>query len=255
MHNLVNSNVSVMNIINSLSFDEYVLIDCLKFSNLSEKNKETFTTDYFHLHNVYLVALTRKGFLKIFEELLSIFKKKSKIEIYDDQLVFIQKNAVFAIRYTDKDINSLISLPCLDFYKCYYDGVKVHSTSEAVQCHRTGKVQYEEKLMVIPSIANSIFNCEHLIFKDGFWENTNKEFVIDYVVPKLGHKKVVMFNHEIYERNCFSEKIDYESCNKKKALFGSCYISTIDISNFNIAKETLYRYIELKILKNPISNL
>jgi hypothetical protein len=108
----------ICKIINSLSFEEYVLIDCLKF------NKQA---NNIYLHVLDFVALTKQGFYNIFEEIIHTVKDLT-LKLFDNQIVFSINNLVFTIRYfacsfsnTKKpfkeSVEQLLNLPGLDFYK------------------------------------------------------------------------------------------------------------------------------------------
>jgi hypothetical protein len=116
------------NFIASLSFNEYVLIDCLKFGCI-------YSGLNTHLCNLYFVALTEQGFINIFDEITNLDVYKFTISLLLDRMKIYHDGLTFIIRYvSDKEqLKELIEKPGLDFYKCYYDGIKIHSTPEANQ--------------------------------------------------------------------------------------------------------------------------
>jgi hypothetical protein len=100
--------------ISSLSFDEYVLIDCLKF-----EQKEN--TNYSHSDNLTFVALSKQGFLNIFNEIKKFKTDKygNALELYNNKVIINIFQLVVTIKYAlnEQHFKTLIDLPCLDFYK------------------------------------------------------------------------------------------------------------------------------------------
>jgi hypothetical protein len=187
-------------LISSLSFDEYVLIDCLKFSKTPVKIfcSRLFTLDF--------IALTEKGFLNIYDEITNIFTsvefkytslKKYELHLLNDQAMFFKgSNIKIIIKYTNKNIVDLVNLPGLDFYKCYYDGVKMYYTPEAIQCHKTKKIQYTGKLKPVSTLALTFYNSDYfclLFIKDEFQENTD-----NYHIEKSFKEYNVNNSQELY---------------------------------------------------------
>jgi hypothetical protein len=163
------SHVAVNTFISSLSFKDYVLIDCFKFNKI-----ETSFVYYSRLYTLDFVALTEQGFLNIFDEISNT--KDYKLALLDNQAIFYKQNLIFTIKYTTANIKDLINLPGLDFYKCYYDGIKIHSTPEAVQCHKTNEVQFVGKIKENPVINEYLSPYDHLEIKKEF-EEINKTWV------------------------------------------------------------------------------
>jgi hypothetical protein len=227
-------NISKANkLIGKLSFDEYVLIDCLSFNaenvlNVMLKNKN-IAKDYVPTLN--FIALSEQGFINIFNELMTVLSTKVDknhyhIKLFNNQIVLSRTYVLhFIIRYaknslseenksTDKIIKELIDLPGLDFYKCYYDGVKIHTTPEALQCYKTGQVQYTGKVKLSSLVICDIFDNRK--FKDEFW----KELV----------------------KYCFrSSKLEH--------------LFLIDGINYETRKKRIYDFIKQVIFKNPIRTL
>jgi hypothetical protein len=144
-------------LISSLSFNEYVLIDCLKFGRFSlDFQIDSHLSNY--LCNFDFIALTEQGFINIFDEItdiknnLKVQKTISKftIRLLSDGMKICHNNFTFIIRYVPgkQRLIELMNLPAFDFYKCYYDGVKMHCTPEAVQCHKIGIVNYTGTLNI-----------------------------------------------------------------------------------------------------------
>jgi hypothetical protein len=156
--------------ISCLSFDEYVLVDCLKFSIL----KEDRYLCHSRFNNFDFVALTKQGFYNAFKEIRIMLTGASvELQLFNNQFVFLSMGTVFTIKYFEKVrldevqldekklnykteidsktnkmldcIKDLINLPGLDFCKCCYDGTKIHCTPEAIQCHKLTKYSTQGK--------------------------------------------------------------------------------------------------------------
>jgi hypothetical protein len=117
--------------VHSLSFKDYVLIDCHKHSNVGF---DFYYCTYFN--EINFVALSEQGFLNIFSEIRNLFTSDYIMALLKDQIQFYVPNLFVTIRYVinESHFKELVKLPGLDFYKCYYDGVKMYSTPEATQC-------------------------------------------------------------------------------------------------------------------------
>jgi hypothetical protein len=237
-------------IISSLSFNEYVLIDCFKsdFTNV-----EFRYCLYFNQLN--FVAYTKQGFWNIFNELKTLLVD-FKIALLKDQIRFFLSNLFVTIRYTElnfknmthpKDIrehvlNKLINLPGLDFYKCYYDGVKIHSTPEAIQCHKTGEVQYVGPINLDYVTFINLRTYKSLKFKDKLWE-VNKEHFLNLRkqmfssfetvlsdIPRSFEEEEKMFSgqwHTIYFKSCTFEHYEKRICKIVEEFIFNNPISTL----------------------------
>jgi hypothetical protein len=231
------------NLLSSLSFDQYVLIDCLKFGRTIDLITESVNNIY--LREYVFVALTNQGFLNIFNEILTLLKEIKDdyyLKLYDNQIMFSQNKFIISIKYTTVDITTLINLPGLDFYKCYYDGVKLHITPEADRCWRTGNVQYLGKIGLEPWTVNNIINYSHLRFKEGFWK-LNREYVIfPSDVP-------VKFNYSILRQplnRYFPTKFNV---NQESERFGLEYMCILSNSDFEEYAKRIYNFIDLQETK------
>jgi hypothetical protein len=248
-------------LISSLSFDEYVLIDCLKFNRINNGSKPI------HLD---FVALTGQGFLNIFNEIKSKFKYYW-LRIHDNQLFFVEKHLNVIIRHISKQytyvdnlfteqstskveeeltIKKMIEMPGLDFYKCYYDGYKIHSTPEALNFERTGNLQYKGKMNLNSSVAKEIFGRCNILTNIEFWTKTNGKYIGI-------HNDIIFFGANIFEsepfrKYSFPTELDVQD---KRALFGSKFMFTLGSENFKEYEKRVYKFIEEIIFKNPISSL
>jgi hypothetical protein len=240
-----NENI-LLDLISALSFDEYVLIDCLKFN-------KTIKDDYSCYGALDFIAYTKQGYLNILDELVKIFGKNSSFSLFDNQIVIEKDSFIFVIKYTDYDINYLINLPGLDFYKCYYDGVKMHCTLKAVQCYKFKKVQYNKEINLVPVVVKCIYEHSGLIYKNDFWKETNIKYM-----------RTMRDGYLIFDPNGIEPEKTYynmsyfptrSSIENKKVKFGSKYIFTLCGLEFDINKETVRDYLEEYIFKNPISTL
>jgi hypothetical protein len=95
--------------INSLSFKEYILVDCLKF-----KHKEKSISN-----NLTFVALTKQGFLNIFNEIINVsIKRCYALKLCGGCVVFRVACVNITIKYSaESNIKKILDLPGLDFYK------------------------------------------------------------------------------------------------------------------------------------------
>jgi hypothetical protein len=215
----------ITQVLSSLSFDEYVLIDCLKYNQKFNLVRYITAKSYStRLHEICFVALTKQGFINVLNEIMNNITMSERnycLCLFDNQIQIHEGKFVFIIKYTIKDIKELVNLPGLDFFKCYYDGNKMYCTSEAIQCHKTDKVQYTGKINLDPSVVRKMFECKTLRFKKELWE-TNKEYT---VLSKNSFK----FNHDLdsdeFLNQNFPTKYDVK---KRKELFGTKQMFTID---------------------------
>jgi hypothetical protein len=130
----------LLELINSLSFEGYVLINCL---NLVPKQQSNYLTPL-----LTFVAYNKQGFFNIFKELTTmylrndLFGEKYFLRLFNNQIIFRKDIFIYAIKYVvdETHLKEIVNSPGLDFYKCYYDGVKMYCTPEAIQCHKTGIV-------------------------------------------------------------------------------------------------------------------
>jgi hypothetical protein len=225
-------------LISSLSFDEYVLIDYLKTGERPTKTLQS------RLYTLDFIALTEKGFLNIYDEITSAFASKEFINssigkyeliLLDDQAVFFKgSNITIIIKYTNKNIVDLISLPGLDFYKCYYDGVKIHCTPEAIQCYKTNKIRYVGKINPI-SIFTPVkiypdYFC--LSFEEEFWKNNKK-----YNFPAENRYKQYNVNRE------------------QVLCADLVFLRSIKSLSVNQYKQEALEFIKKYIFTNPVSTL
>jgi hypothetical protein len=217
----------IYGIINTLTFEEYVLIDCLKFYQTETKSYHS------RLRTFDFIALTEKGFLKIFGELSAMFTEKYALQLASDKIMFFAENILLVIRYTNKDIKDLINLPGLDFFKCYYDGVKIHSTPEAILCHKTKEVQYVGKIKLSLTQSDDCFRYYCLKTENEFWE-TNKSYI-----------KQVDLESEYY---------DYFYVKNKKINYHSKTGGSEEV-NIDRYQKRIYEFIEKQIFKNPVNTL
>jgi hypothetical protein len=235
-------------IISSLSFNEYVLIDCLKFNRNN--------SDGLHLHTSDFIAYSKQGFLNIFDELVTILKKNYRVKLFDNQIIFLYKRLVFIIKYVPDKLclDNLMSKPGLDFYKCYYDGVKMYCTPESIRCCKTGEVQYIGKINIILPTVFGMYSYNYLKFKDEFWTDTNKEYITEHV-NTLGVKKIkfklgmIKSNYLDIVHTRFPTK---SSVKEQKTLFGSKFLFTLK-STKNYSKK-VYKFIDDVIFENPITS-
>jgi hypothetical protein len=176
------------------------------------------------------------------------------IRLFDNQIIIKETTLIIIIKYTTTSLKELIELPGLDFYKCYYDGVKMHYTPEAIRCYKTGEVQYDGKINLVPHTAEHIFNSRYLKFKENFWNETNKK----YIYPGA---KEVRFNHHLLnseDYDCvkvfqyFPTKYDV-MC--QKSVYESKYVYWLTHRDFINDKKQIYEFIDNVILENPISKL
>jgi hypothetical protein len=226
----------VNNLIYSLSFDGYVLIDCLKFS-------KTESTEFEYMNSILnFIALTDQGFSIIVKELLAISESgkmfvKCDVKLYDNQLVIIKEGLTFVVKYTTTNIKDLINSPSLDFYKCYYDGHKIHTTPEAIECHKTGNVQYVGNPVLLSRLnIYDILRCKFLKFKNEFLEHENVQ-----LVAKLGK----------------SFAVETDICSSIGVMLGTCYKSKY-IMAVNVTKpkdNKMVTSMSKLVLKNPMSSL
>jgi hypothetical protein len=281
---LVNKN---NNIIASLSFDEYVLINCLKFGYIKD---EIYCSD---MNEMDFVALSKKGFWNIFNEIkikiqqdggIKKPRNYSGLKLYNNQVTFFDADIVYTIRYANnlehEEINSnksfnnlkidnklsdlqstiknLIELPCLDFYKCYYDGVKMYYTPEAIQCHERSFTKVVEYDGQITFISANIFNkppadmndFSNLKFKKEFWQ-LNKEY-INKSMDKLWYDNTSFENKYLNPRMEAFEQINQSVL---EIPFGPEHVFTIRDLFFNYYKVALFNFVEEVIFKNPITSL
>jgi hypothetical protein len=160
--------------------------------------------------------VTKKG--KNFYELL----------LYDDKLVFTHYHFNIIIRYTNYDIKKLLSLPGLDFFKSCYDGNKIHYTNEAVQYHKTKKVQYTGVVHILPSSVITNMFSKHLNYKDEFWKSNEHLFKLeDYEVNINYDLYTINYNNR---KSIFPDK--FNSVIKKK-LLASRLLFRIDSSDID----------------------
>jgi hypothetical protein len=247
---------NMTNLVSSLTFDQYVLIGCLNLH--PTKNLKNGTHEYLYCDPILtFVATSKQGFLNVFNELSKqcVRKRYQNLEIYNNQLLLRKSGIIFVIKYavSEQRFKELINLPGLDFYKCYYDGVKIHCTPEAIRCHKTNELQYDGKITLIPIVAKYIFRHCDLKFKDKFWKYTNKEYIGHY-----SKNNELIFNFDIFESeryDGFSKFLTKDEIKNKKAYFGSKYVITIDEFDFEQDKERLYEFIEEIIFENPINSL
>jgi hypothetical protein len=227
-------------ILSAMSFDQYVLIDCLNTNNLS------------------FVALTKQGFLNLIKDVIDNFDFYA-LKLYDNYISFSRPgNLCIIIRYTNKNIDELVEMPGLDFYKCYYDGVKMHCTPEAIQCHKTNKVQYVGKINLHSYIVRNIFSYHD--FKVEFWKANSDYVIMDSFQNK--HTDTLTYNidfdNSILTSNYFR---DFDSFPTKsdvvdtKSSFGSKHMFTLDAPEFKLYEEQIYNFINEIIFENPIVSL
>jgi hypothetical protein len=188
-------------IISSLSFNNYVLVNCLKF-NQSKK-----TGIYGCLYNLEFIALTEQGLLNIYTELTIKDICKCDVMFFNDHIKISKPNLVFILRYTTDNIEDLIKLPGLDFYKCYYDGIKIHCTPEAIQCHKTGKVKYVEKLNRKMPSDDITYSC--LKFDPMFWKNNDVNVKEIYKLDFVFVRDKIYYRHKIVSLYDCIEKEQY----------------------------------------------
>jgi hypothetical protein len=185
---------NISKVISSLSYDQYVLIDCLKFNKEINPN-----APYSRSYSLDFVALSKQGFLNVYNEMINsvLYLNEStyfvpfELKIFDDKIVLQKNELVITIKYYKviKNINELIELPGLDFYKCCYDGEKMYCTDEAIQCHKTGKVNYVGNIYLSPIGAlNNIFIPECLQFKSEFLEANRNYFTVIANTISLKHR-------------------------------------------------------------------
>jgi hypothetical protein len=186
------NNTSDLNeLINSFSFNEYVLIDCFKF------NLDCRLFDF--------VALTEQGFFNVLYDILNInldyyYTEQIVISFYNTQLTVHKKSLSFTIKYVPSSIKDLIDLPGLDFCKCCYDGIKMYCSPKDVQCYERSfkEVQYDKKLNLPLSSIKS------LSLKETFWKESNKNYVTNenrkneisfclFMNNHFNHSKHIMF--------------------------------------------------------------
>jgi hypothetical protein len=240
-----------------LSFDEYVLIDCLKFKH----QEDAF---YAHSFNVTFVALSKQGFFNVFNEIKDLKIGRDKLlKLYDNQVLFIFSLHCVTIKYVtdEQHFKSLINSPCLDFYKCYYDGVKMYCTPETIQCYKTGEVQFTGKISLIPSVVTNIFNYNnHVKFKDQFWE-ANKDYIskdMTVDVPKIKIKYDTMKNDYVCDPDKFPTKSDIltnRASNSSTRAFGTDLMFVINVVQFELYKENVYDFINDAIFENTTTSL
>jgi hypothetical protein len=216
-------------LVSSLSFDNYVLIDCLR------TNTSSFVIYGYYSRSLTLnfIALNKQGFLNIFDEITKAFSEDYTVQIFDDRIIIIKEHILVKLKYTVSNINYLINLPGLDFYKCYYDGVKIHTTPEAIKCHKTKNVQYTGKISMI-SEANSIrdITCYYrLNFKEEFW-NSNKHNI----------NLTIMYDH-------------YYVVQKKEVFLCMIHIHKVNSMSTEEYERKVLKYIKDVIFKKPVNSL
>jgi hypothetical protein len=230
--------------ISSLSFDEYVLVDCIKF-----KQKIDIML-YSHSYNVTFIALTKKGFYNIFEEIKETKPKHyCTLELYNNQILFRLDEFDITIKYSDESsIENLLKLPSLDFYKCCYDGVKIYYAPEAIRCHKTKKVQYTGKINLIPNVIQNMFNCNGIVFKDAFWK-ANKDYILN------NGSGMIQVNSDVLKSNLDGNTYAfYDGCDIFTS-FRTEFVFTMDISRYKYHEKRIKNFIYSTILRNPISSL
>jgi hypothetical protein len=249
-----NQAYKIPEILDSLTFDEYVIIDYLKLNDLSKVRSY-----YSYCYTLNFIAVSKQGFLNVFKELLTLLNlsqpenQSCHIILCDNQICIHDENLTFVIRYvTDKQkLKELIDLPGLDFYKCYYDGTKAYCTPEALRCHKTKRVRYYKKINLILPFVRDMFALSDLTFDDNFWKETNKEYFYPDVSPLSINIKMLIIEYlGTYER--FPTKADVL---KKKTLFGSKYMFKFWNLDFEGYEKRVYKFIEEVIFENPISTL
>jgi hypothetical protein len=141
----------------------------------------------------------------------------------------------------------------------------MHCTPEAVQCYKTGEVQYTGKLYLVPSVVNSVFYLHPFKFKDEFWENNS-----DIHVKLCKSSSVVnsifvdysLYYDDYYNNNSlFPTKANVTSGarNRKNTLghksLKSEYMFKFLTNNFKHHEKEIYNFMEEFIFKNPITSL
>jgi hypothetical protein len=233
----MNNSENLNNLISSLSFDQYVLIDCLKFNN------SDYCIHGTRLRTLDFVATSKQGFLNIFNEIINSFVnvKKYMLKLLEDQIVFNERNTMIIIKYTDKNMTDLINLPGLDFFKCYYDGVKTHSTFEAIQCHKFKEVQYDRKislsslLVISLNAKTSIGDYYATNFKNNIWKNNTN----------FGNELELRTNLRYESYAVFDQVILFAALGLEK---------TEKITKEEYIKRVL-NFVEEVVFKNPTSSL
>jgi hypothetical protein len=252
------SNVITCNLISSLSFNEYVLIDCLKFNDFKVIGFRSYSD------SLDFVALTKQGFLNIFNELITLTNFEMKL--FDNLIMFYKESLVLSIKYVrllnkpianiennylSKDLaKCLVDLPGLDFYKCYYDGVKMYCSPESIQCHKTGLVQYTGTLNLIEPVISRLIRHDHFKFKKEFVENNTNCICQDNGKIRIKHHLLTKYFTSKFDS--FPTKL---SVKETIACNGSKYVFELTGKKFNTYKENIYKFIEEIIFENPISNL
>jgi hypothetical protein len=241
--------ISPHDLISSLSFNEYILIDCLKFNNHKEFGA------YSYLNLLQFIALTKQGFLNIFNELVTILPDYL-LNLFDNQVIFYNRGLTLIIKYAhlnnlkdNKDLAKyLINLPGLDFYKCYYDGVKMYCTPESVQCYVTDEVQYTGPLNLARDAISCIIYYDYFKFKKELAENNR-----GYIYQSNGSLKnsITDISFSSYFKS-FPTKLDVAETTSQE---GSKHMFTLSTKRFNTCKENTYKFIEEVIFENPISSL
>jgi hypothetical protein len=225
------------------------------------------------------VSLSKQGFLNIYNEIINIDLMKTStvyLRLYNNQIIFNNYELMIVIRFFEEtckenckettSLKTLIELPGLDFYKCYYDGTKMFCTPEAIQCHKTRLVQYSGKIFLDPSIIRNIFRFKYLKFTDEFWQ-ANKDYICLDDEKHLQVKANIFKNDygfnvskfptkdEIVQYNEYKEYLKIHSSAYKEKDFASEYMFLIKVDNFERDDKEICTFIEEIIFQNPITSL
>jgi hypothetical protein len=184
--------------------------------------------------------------------------------LFNSQIYISTNHLSFSIKYaesnelsTEENIKKLIDLPGLDFYKCYYDGVKLHCTTEAIQCHKTGNVKYTGKINMPFFVADKLFRCCYLKFENKFWNESNKEYVHTYIGSEYYD-----FNYEgirsEYTDITFSDEyntVQNTTQNIIQKKIHPKHMFVISSNKFKKTEHNVYNFIKEIVFENPIISL